>query len=688
MNGNVAGKVAVAPVTIKNISWEPGTDLWLRWADVQRSGADDGMAIDNVSFLADIFPLPHWTGTTNSDWNNAGNWSTGSVPTSGDMAIFDGPGNGNTTISLGGTRPIGGIEFSSASAAAYTLGSSSDQLDVDANGAITVASDVTTAQTINAKINGLGGLFIANNSTDAAASLTIGSSVTSSGNLTVSGPGASTFNGPITNNSNIAVSGPGSVTFNGAIDGSGSVTSTSTGTIAMNAQSTYTGGTSINATVQNVIRIGASTIGSPGSVTSGPFGTGTVTFSGALPPILQPTGADITIANEIKFDGQAVFAATAPAAVDPSGVHSLTFTGPITTVGNRTITNNIQAGGMLVLGSASSPSTLTLGGTLVLQTQAGATPGAGVIVVNDQISGAFGINAQNGATVYITNNNTISAESNVQNSATDQPATTTLIVNNVPVLPTDAGLAGGVAVRTGTLAGTGTIAGNSRLLTSTNGDAHLAPGDGAGNANGPGKLTFYNDLAFSGSSSCSGCFLDIEIGGLTAGTEYDQVAIGGTLTIGTTGGTSRGTLNVDLINSFLPTANATFEIMKAASRVGGEFANVNLPSDAWSLEYTSTSVLLHFTAAASLLGDFNSDGKVDAGDYVTWRKNDTANATLPNDNGLTTQADRFNLWRANFGNPPSAGSSLEGANVPEPGALALLAVGIMAMACPRRSRNG
>ncbi len=87
---------------------------------------------------------------------------------------------------------------------------------------------------------------------------------------------------------------------------------------------------------------------------------------------------------------------------------------------------------------------------------------------------------------------------------------------------------------------------------------------------------------------------------------------------------------------------------------------------------------VRFTASASavvpLLGDFNSDGKVDAGDYVTWRKNEVANATLPNDNGLTDQADRYTLWRANFGNPAGAGSGagLEGANVPEPSAIALV----------------
>src|SRR6185369_6538806 len=40
------------------------------------------------------------------------------------------------------------------------------------------------------------------------------------------------------------------------------------------------------------------------------------------------------------------------------------------------------------------------------------------------------------------------------------------------------------------------------------------------------------------------------------------------------------------------------------------------------------------TVAPGLNGDFNSDGKVDAADYVMWRNNDGTSNALPNDNGL------------------------------------------------------
>jgi autotransporter-associated beta strand protein len=78
---------------------------------------------------------------------------------------------------------------------------------------------------------------------------------------------------------------------------------------------------------------------------------------------------------------------------------------------------------------------------------------------------------------------------------------------------------------------------------------------------------------------------------------------------------------------------------------------------------------------AGLPGDFNSDGRVDAGDYATWRKNNNTNNALANDNGLGTPvgAAHYNLWRANFGNTTGgSGSNLGTAAVPEPSSLLLL----------------
>jgi hypothetical protein len=73
-------------------------------------------------------------------------------------------------------------------------------------------------------------------------------------------------------------------------------------------------------------------------------------------------------------------------------------------------------------------------------------------------------------------------------------------------------------------------------------------------------------------------------------------------------------------------------------------------------------------APEGLLGDFNEDGKVDTADYIKWRK--SGSTSLPNDDGVATAAERYNLWMANYGQMAPGGGSL--AAVPEPASMVLL----------------
>jgi hypothetical protein len=75
--------------------------------------------------------------------------------------------------------------------------------------------------------------------------------------------------------------------------------------------------------------------------------------------------------------------------------------------------------------------------------------------------------------------------------------------------------------------------------------------------------------------------------------------------------------------------------------------------------------------APGLQGDYNGDGKVDAADYVVWRKTDGTQ------NG-------YNTWRTNFGRTSGSGASLAGAtSVPEPATCSLVGLILLAWA-PRR----
>jgi hypothetical protein len=77
------------------------------------------------------------------------------------------------------------------------------------------------------------------------------------------------------------------------------------------------------------------------------------------------------------------------------------------------------------------------------------------------------------------------------------------------------------------------------------------------------------------------------------------------------------------------------------------------------------------------LGDCNSDGTVDGGDYVVWRKSYSGNTAL------------YDLWRANYGNtaPGSgSGSGLSSGSVPEPSTFGLVGLVGSIFAATRRRR--
>jgi len=157
VDGNSAGRVSDITGTVGNIVWAPGTDLWLRWADVSVAGNDDGLAIDDVRFMAgtgpgpstDIMSVMSGLASAPSTWSNneAPSAANHYRVVSGHTVTVDGPfGGADLTSNMGGA-----VNFSAT-------GIRIPLLVIDEGGALTesVAGDFALGNTSQA----LGGLTL------------------------------------------------------------------------------------------------------------------------------------------------------------------------------------------------------------------------------------------------------------------------------------------------------------------------------------------------------------------------------------------------------------------------------------------------------------------------------------------------------------------------------------------------
>jgi hypothetical protein len=420
-----------------------------------------------------------WTGGTSISWTDSTNWNSGAGPVPGssntDVALFNGLGNSNTSITLGNTALTpGGITFDTANAAAYTLGSNTSDgsftIAAAGNataGAIALTATVTTAQTINSPITLTGtSQFITNYGT-ASSSLTLNgtltlpasttttvdtgtpgvsgsassASTTKLGNILLPGTGpanssllniatngnssiasnpsliagttigngiisggpagnGSTGGTPATTTTAVTISGTGNTTGESNGSNPGIASSISAGTYQPNPLNTYSGGTNANGVSASICLITGSSdgavdgSGNVSGITHGPFGTGTVFFTGANLRI-RPVGGSYVIYNPIT-EVNSGFGIDSNVAND---TNSITYAGPIlsNTGAGRFISNGyshsenttVATGGApvygatMILGLAATPSTITLPTTTAATTNIVAINGP--VIVNDLI---------------------------------------------------------------------------------------------------------------------------------------------------------------------------------------------------------------------------------------------------------------------------------------------------------------
>jgi len=81
----------------------------------------------------------------------------------------------------------------------------------------------------------------------------------------------------------------------------------------------------------------------------------------------------------------------------------------------------------------------------------------------------------------------------------------------------------------------------------------------------PGILTITGNYTQGASGA-----LNMEIGGLVAGVDYDQLRVGGSTSLA-------GTLNTALLGTFLPPPGTTFTLIQSTGPLTGTFTTVNQP---------------------------------------------------------------------------------------------------------------
>ncbi|MFN3168862.1 MAG: beta strand repeat-containing protein [Phycisphaeraceae bacterium] len=179
--------------------------------------------------------------------------------------------------------------------------------------------------------------------------------------------------------------------------------------------------------------------------------------------------------------------------------------------------------------------------------------------------------------------------------------------------------------------------------------------------------------------------VEIEIGGTTPGSEYDQLVIAGDADLG-------GTLELVLIDGFTPTLGQSFTVLTSAGLNGTSFDAVvgSLIGSGLALEvgYTTTDVVLSVVDAA-LPGDTDGDGDIDDSDLGTSFANYTGpvgaagnKTAAQGDTDGDGDVDDSDLGTSFSGYTGPLGPIAAG-NVPEPASLITLA-GLLGWVTRRR----
>lgn len=265
--------------------------------------------------------------------------------------------------------------------------------------------------------------------------------------------------------------------------------------------------------------------------------------------------------------------------------------GTLVLAGNNTYDGGTYVlGGTLVIGAGGTNG--TLGAGYVTNLGALAFNRSDAYIVTNLIVGAGGVEQRGAGVLTLTADNTYEGSTTVTNG--------TLLIQGAQ---SGRGL---ITVSGGTLGGVGSVAGPIQVQSG----GKLAPGASTGIFTANSNVTMD-----------AGTFFEVELNGLTAGTGYDQLAMGS----GTTLTLSTPTLSVVL--GFTPAIDDTFQIVNGFSTLSGAFAGLPTSGSTFvaggtqfKIDYNASDITLTVVPEPATIGTMSLSLLVGALLRRRWRR--------------------------------------------------------------------
>jgi T5SS/PEP-CTERM-associated repeat protein len=627
--------------------------------------------------LAILFPavspavVRNWDGSSGSQFSNSANWTPAGVPDTNDTATFR-LGNlavpvllltptfqpynaivdrliiGTNTVTMGGgTMTVDGTS-TSETARGLVIGETATDVAV-------LNMNVPSFSTLYATLGSAAGSSGTLNLTSTIGTFSVTGTDATTYDLIVGLNGAGTIN--VTNGRDVNVVGP--ITVLGLNSGS-------TGTVNVtNAGSTWTGGMILgyggNGTL-NVSDGGTFSGGlDVGFFGSGGNGTLNVTSGGTITDggYIRSGTATVTGANsswtgsQIQVDQQGTLNISNGGRVSENSSFNVGY------IGGGSV--HVASGGKLLTGNSATLFHAVQHGGQVSVTDADSSwinNGTLSVTSIGSINISAGGHFENNGDAHISSGGHVIVDGAGSRWTTIGHAS---IVESEGTLTVSNGgtIIGGLSAN-----GSGTLKGNGSALSVDN-DGIVAPGDSLG-------ALHVNPFGYTQHSSGK---LQIELGGTTPDSEYDQLLVAGDITLD-------GTLQVSLISPFSPAFGGSFNILDWGGTRTGQFATLDLPALNGALAWDVKQLYTNGVLSVILAGDYNHNGTVDAADYVVWRDalGQTGAGLAADGNGPTPgvpdgvvdQLD-YDFWRSYYGQTAGSGSGASAnAAVPEPATLVLL----------------